>query len=247
MIEIRSAEEIENIRIAGSITRKTLTALSKNVSPGVSTKRLDEIAEELIEREDGEPAFKGYRGFPSTVCTSVNDSIVHEIPSAKRILKKGDIIGFDVGVRYNGYYADSALTVGVGAISTEAKKIIEVAKKALYIGIEKAKKGNRVSDISNAIQVFVESNGFSVVHAFVGHGIGREIHEEPEIPNFGEPHKGARLEEGMIFAIEPMINQGKSDIRILSDGWTAVTKDGSLSSHFEHTIVVRKNKAEILT
>ncbi len=247
MIEIRSPNEIKNIRIAGGIIRKVLTALSKFVAQGISTERLDEIAEDMILREGAEPAFKGYRGFPNAICTSINDSVVHEIPSRKRILKNGDIISFDVGVGYNGYYADSALTIGIGEISAKARKLIDTSEKALYIGIDKASEGNRVSDISHAIQVFVESNGFNVVRAFVGHGIGRKIHEEPEIPNFGKPNKGVRLKEGMIFAIEPMVNEGSGDIKILSDGWTAVTKDRSLSAHFEHTVVVKKNKAEILT
>ena len=247
MIEIRSPNEIKNIRIAGGIVRGVLTALSKSAAEGISTERLDGIAEDMILREGAEPAFKGYRGFPNAVCTSINDSVVHEIPSRKRILKNGDIISFDVGVGYNGYYADSALTIGIGEISASARRLIDISEKALYIGIDKATEGNRVSDISHAIQVFVESNGFNVVQAFVGHGIGRKIHEEPEIPNFGEPNKGARLKEGMIFAIEPMVNEGDGNIKILSDGWTAVTKDRSLSAHFEHTVVVKKNKAEILT
>lgn len=247
MIEIRSPEEINNIRIAGQIVKKVLIALSKNAVKGISTKRLDEIAEDIILSENATPAFKGYMGFPNAICSSVNDSIVHEIPSTKKILKNGDIISFDVGVRYNGYYADSALTVGVGGISGQAKKLIEITEKALYIGIDKAIEGNRVSDISSSIQTFVESNGCSVVRAFVGHGIGREIHESPEIPNFGEPKKGAPLKEGMVLAIEPMVNLGSYDIEVLKDGWTAVTKDGSLSAHFEHTVVVRKDKPEILT
>ena len=247
MIEIRSPNEIENIRIAGGIVRGVLTALSKCAAEGTSTERLDEIAEDMILREGAEPAFKGYRGFPNAICTSINDSVVHEIPSRKRILKNGDIVSFDVGVGYNGYYADSALTIGIGEISAKARRLIDTSEKALYIGIDKASEGNRVSDISHAIQVFVESNGFNVVRAFVGHGIGRKIHEEPEIPNFGKPNKGVRLKEGMIFAIEPMVNEGSGDIKILSDGWTAVTKDRSLSAHFEHTVVVKKNKAEILT
>ncbi|MCK4463156.1 MAG: type I methionyl aminopeptidase, partial [Candidatus Omnitrophica bacterium] len=214
MIEIRSSNEIKNIRIAGKIIRKALTALSKIAAAGISTERLDAIAEDIILREGAKTAFKGYMGFPNTICTSINDSVVHEIPSRKRILKNGDIISFDVGAGYNGYYADSALTIGIGEISAGARKLIDISEKALYIGIDKASEGNRVSDISHAIQVFVESNGFNVVRAFVGHGIGRKIHEEPEIPNFGEPNKGARLKEGMIFAIEPMVSEGAGDIKI---------------------------------
>lgn len=247
MIEIKSSEEIEHIRKAGNIVRKALVALSKFARAGVSTKELDEIAEGIIFKEKGTPAFKGYNGYPNAICASVNNSVVHEIPSSKRILKTGDIISFDVGVGFNDYFADAALTIGIGKISDEAKRLIQVARKALYTAIEKTKEGNRVSDISNAIQAFVESNGFNVVRAFVGHGIGRKIHEEPEIPNFGKPNQGARLKEGMVFAIEPMVNAGTCEVEILPDGWTAITKDGSLSAHFEHTVVVRKNKAEILT
>lgn len=247
MIEIRSPEEIKNIKIAGNIARRVLTVLSKTAKAGISTDKLNELAEDIILREKAIPAFKGYRGYPKAICTSLNDSVVHEIPSSEKILKNGDIISFDVGVGYNGYYADAAATIGIGTITDMAAMLIDVTRKSLYAGIEKATEGNRVSDISNAVQVFVESKGFNVVQCFVGHGIGREIHEDPEIPNFGRPHQGPRLKEGMVFAIEPMVNEGTSEVKILEDGWTAVTKDGLLSAHFEHTLAVRKGKAEILT
>jgi len=247
MIEIRSPGEIDYIRKAGRIVKLALSVISKKAKRGVSTKYLDAIAEEIISGEKAIPAFKGYRGYPNALCSSVNDSVVHEIPSEKRILKEGDIISLDIGAGYKGYYADAAITLGIGKISEKAKKLISVTEKALYKGIEKIREGNRISDISHAIQTFVESQGFSVVRAFIGHGIGRSIHEEPDIPNFGEPNKGPRIKDGMVFAVEPMVNVGSFEIIILKDGWTAVTKDGSLSGHFEHTVVARKGKAEILT
>lgn len=247
MIEIRSAAEIEKIREAGVITHEVLKALSNNAKVGQNTEALDRIAEDLIRSRKAKPAFLGYMDYPKSICSSVNNSVVHEIPSPKRILQDGDIISFDVGVEVEGYFADSALTVGVGQISDQAERLLKVTKESLAIGIEKAVEGNRVSDISHAIQSYVEENKFSVVRYYVGHGIGRKIHEAPEIPNFGEPNRGPRLLEGMILAIEPMVNAGGYDIRILDDGWTAVTKDGSLSSHFEHTVLVKKGKAEILT
>lgn len=247
MIEIRSPEEIENIRIAGKIVREALSALSKKAKAGVSTKALDELAEDMIVAKGAKPAFKGYRGYPAAICASVNDSIVHEIPSTKRVLKEGDIVSFDIGAGYNGYFADAAITIGIGRISRKARKLIRVTREALARGISRSCEDKRVEDISHAIQSHVESNGFSVVRTFVGHGIGRNIHEEPEIPNFGEPNKGPRLKEGMILAIEPMVNEGRPEIKILPDGWTAVTKDGSLSAHFEHTVCVRRGRAEVLT
>lgn len=246
MIEIRTSDEIEKIRTAGKIVQKVLIALSNKAVPGITTEALNAIAEDLIAKDASRPAFKGYRGYPKSICTSINDSIVHEIPSKNRILKAGDIIGFDVGVVKDGYYADAAVTVGVGNVSSQAQKLMDVTKESLDMALEAAKEGNRLSDVSFAVQEHVEKNGFSVVRHFVGHGIGRALHEEPEIPNFGVPDRGPKLKEGMILAIEPMVNQGHFDIRILKDGWTAVTKDGSLSAHFEHTVVVRKEKAEIL-
>lgn len=247
MIEIRSPEEIENIRAAGRIVHKVLSVLCKHAAPGCPTADLNRIAEELITKEGGVAAFKGYKGYPAAICTSLNDSVVHEIPSRQKVLKEGDIISFDVGVGFNGYYADAAVTTGIGRISGTARKLIDVTRKSLDVGIAQAHESNRVSDISCTIQRYVESYNFSVVRFFVGHGIGRALHEDPEIPNFGPPDKGARLKAGMIFAIEPMVNEGSHGIKVLDDGWTAVTQDGALSAHFEHTISITKEKAEILT
>jgi len=247
MIEVRSPEEIENIRRAGKIVHDALAALSKNAKPGMTTLELDAIAESVITGGKARPAFKGYRGYPRSICTSVNNSVVHEIPSKERVLEDGDIVSFDVGAEWQGYYADAAVTVGVGTVSESAIKLMEVTRAALKLGIEQACEGKRISDISHAVQTHVEANGFSVVRYFVGHGIGRQLHEEPEIPNFGRPNQGVRLKSGMVLAIEPMVNEGGHDITILDDGWTAVTRDGCLSAHFEDTVVVTKNSAEILT
>lgn len=246
MIVVRSSDEIETIRKAGSILAMTLEKLKKSVKAGVQTEELDRIARDEIMRRDGYPAFKGYKGYPANICTSVNDVVVHGIPS-KRRLKSGDVVSLDIGVKFKDYFADAAITLGVGRLDDAAKRLIEVTEKALFIGIENSIPGKRVSDISSSIQEFVESNGFNVVRAFVGHGIGTMIHEEPEIPNFGRPGTGSRLQPGMVLAIEPMVNAGTYEVEILNDGWTAVTKDGRLSAHFEHTIAVREDCAEILT
>lgn len=247
MIPVKSKEEVACIREAGRLVSDTLYLLKRNLQPGISTWELDQIARDFIIKHGGEPAFKGYRGFPGNICTSINNVIVHGIPSKKEVVKENSIISIDAGVRLDGYFADSAYTFAVGRISKIANKLLNVAKKALFIGIEKAKADNRLSDISHAIQGYVESNGFSVVRDFVGHGIGYELHENPEVPNYGEPNRGIRLDEGMVLAIEPMVNEGKYHTKILDDGWTVVTKDGSLSSHFEHTVYVKKDKPEILT
>ena len=246
MIVIRSDEEIETIGKAGKILAETLEKLKSHVRAGVRTKELDKIARDEIIKRNGYPAFKGYKGFPGNICTSINETVVHGIPSDKK-LKNGDIISIDVGVKFRDYFADAAVTVGVGKIGDAAKKLLEVTEKALCIGIENAMPERRLSDISASIQVFVESNGFSVVRAFVGHGIGTKIHEEPEIPNFGRSGTGPRLEPGMVLAIEPMVNAGTFEVEILEDGWTAVTKDRRLSAHFEHTIAITIDGAEILT
>lgn len=246
MISLRSNSEVELIRRAGRIVGSTLEILRKAIRPGVSTKELDNIAREEILRQDGYPAFKNYRSFPGNICTSINEAIVHGVPSSRRV-KKGDIISIDIGVKFREYYADAAITVPVGEVSPEAQRLIRVTKDALYAGIENARPGKRLSDLSSSIQRLVESNGFSVVRAFVGHGIGREIHEEPEIPNYGKPGIGPRLERGMVLAIEPMVNAGTFEIEVLNDGWTAVTKDRKLSAHFEHTITVTDNDPEVLT
>ena len=216
------------------------------IEPGITTKELDQVAEDYILLKGARPAFKGYRGFPATLCISINDEVVHGIPGQRR-LKQGDIVSLDVGVNYLGYFGDAAITFPVGEVDPEAKRLLEVTEKALYIGIEKAKVGNRLFDISYAIQSWVESHGFSVVRDFVGHGIGRELHEEPQIPNFGVPHQGPRLGKGMVFALEPMVNEGTYEVRVLSDGWTVVTADGKRSAHFEHTIAITEDGAEILS
>ena len=216
------------------------------IEPGITTRELDQVAEDYILLKGARPAFKGYRGFPATLCISINDEVVHGIPGQRR-LKQGDIVSLDVGVNYLGYFGDAAITFPVGEVDPEAKRLLEVTEKALYIGIEKAKVGNRLFDISYAIQSWVESHGFSVVRDFVGHGIGRELHEEPQIPNFGVPHQGPRLGKGMVFALEPMVNEGTYEVRVLSDGWTVVTADGKRSAHFEHTIAITEDGAEILS
>lgn len=246
MTVLRSDDEIKNIRNAGKIVAQTFEKLKKYVKPGVRTKELDAIAREEILKYNGYPAFKNYKGFPGNICASVNEVVVHGIPSDRK-LKAGDIISLDIGVKFKDYFADAAITLGVGGISEMARKIIEVTERALYIGIETARPGNRLFDISSNIQAHVESNGFSVVRAFVGHGIGTKIHEDPEIPNYGRPGTGPRLEAGMVMALEPMVNAGTYEVEILDDGWTTVTKDGRVSAHFEHTIAVREGGAEILT
>jgi methionyl aminopeptidase len=217
---------------------EALQVLRKEVRPGVSTDELDQLAEEAIRSHGAVPAFKGYRSYPKTLCASINDQVVHGIPSGRR-LKDGDIIGLDLGAIVGGFYGDSAITVPVGSISREAKRLIEVTEQALMVGIEQAVVGSRLSDISHAVQVHVEKAGFSVVTDFVGHGIGRQLHEEPQVPNYGKPGQGPRLQAGMVLAIEPMVNAGKSAVRILEDRWTAVTQDASLSAHFEHTIAIQ--------
>jgi len=247
MVEVKTPDEIEKIRIAGKIVRKVLNVLSKEAKAGVKTIALNKRAEDIIKSENALPAFKGYKGYPKAICTSVNESVVHEIPSHARVLKCGDIVSFDVGVKYQGFFADAAVTIGIDKITSEAKKLIETTEMALHVGIGEAKLKRRVTDISHAIQGFVEARGFSIVKAFVGHGIGRNLHEDPEIPNFGQADRGHRLKEGMALAIEPMVNAGSYEIKILEDGWTAVTRDRSLSAHFEHTIAVTEGKPDILT
>lgn len=246
VIIIKSAREIEQLKRSNAIVAEVFQELRKKVVPGVSTLELDRIAEEIILSRGALPAFKGYRGFPATLCISINEEVVHGIPS-QRQLREGDIVSLDVGAKLNGYFGDGAITLPVGEVDGEAKRLLEVTEKALYIGIEKARVGNRLFDISHAIQRWVESHGFSVVRDFVGHGIGMDLHEEPQIPNFGSPHQGPRLEKGMVFALEPMVNEGTYEVKILPDGWTVVTADGKRSAHFEHTIVITGDGAEILS
>ena len=220
--------------------------LEKVVAPGITTRELDQIAEEIILSKGATPAFKGYRGFPATLCTSINEEVVHGIPSERR-LEEGDIVSLDVGTKLNGYFGDGAITLPVGEVDDEVQRLIEVTEKALRIGVGKAKIGNRLFDISYAIQTWVESQGFSVVRDYVGHGIGMDLHEEPQIPNFGSPHQGPRLEKGMVLSLEPMVNEGTHEVRILSDGWTVVTADRKRSAHFEHTIAITDEGPEILS
>jgi methionyl aminopeptidase len=246
MIIIKSPREIEQMKRSNAIVAEVFEKLKGMIVPGISTKELDQVAEDYILLKGARPAFKGYRGFPATLCISINEEVVHGIPGQRR-LKEGDLVSLDVGVNFVGYYGDAAITLPVGEVDPEAKRLLEVTERALSIGIEKAKVGNRLFDISYAIQSWVESHGFSVVRDFVGHGIGKDLHEEPQVPNFGAPHQGPRLEKGMVFALEPMVNEGTYEVRILSDGWTVVTADGKRSAHFEHTIVITDGGAEILS
>jgi len=247
MIVCRSAAELEQMREAGRLVGEVLTELAAAVAPGVSTADLDELAEKRIRQAGATPAFKGYHGYPATICASINDEVIHGIPSGRRVLNEGDIISIDVGASLDGYFGDSALTLPVGQISESAAALLRVTEEALYKAIEEAKAGKRVSDIGHAVQKHVEAYGFSVVREFVGHGIGQRMHEEPQIPNYGEPGHGPRLAEGMVLAIEPMVNAGTAAVKVLADGWTAVTRDKSLSAHFEHTVAVTTGEPWILT
>jgi len=247
VIVCRSAAEIERLEAAGRLVGEVLAELATRVEPGVSTADLDRAAEELITRAGATPAFKGYHGYPATICASINDEVIHGIPSARRILAEGDIISIDVGVALDGYYGDSAVTLPVGRVSDTAARLLRVTEESLYKAIEQARPGGRVSDIGHAVQQHVEAFGFSVVREFVGHGIGQQMHEEPQVPNYGEPGRGPRLAEGMVIAIEPMVNAGKPAVKVLGDGWTAVTRDQSLSAHFEHTVAVTAGGPRVLT
>jgi len=245
-VVLKSRQEIGEMRAANRIVAEILDAIKGLVRPGITTEELNGFAEEKLREKKAKPAFKGYRGYPKALCTSVNSQVVHGIPS-RTPLKDGDLLSIDFGAYYKGFYGDAAITIPVGNVSDEALRLKNIAEEALYAGIEKAYPGNRLSDISFAIQSLVEKNGFSVVREFVGHGIGRSLHEEPQIPNFGSPGLGVRLKAGMVLAIEPMINAGGSEVKILQDGWTAVTKDGSLSAHFEHTVAITEDGPVILT
>ena len=247
MIVCRSAAELERMREAGRLVGEVLTELTAAVAPGVSTAELDEIAERRIRQAGATPAFKGYHGYPATICASINDEVIHGIPSGRRVLAEGDIISIDVGAALDGYYGDSAVTLPVGQVSEQAATLLRVTEESLYKAIEQARPGKRVSDIGHAVQRHVEAFGFSVVREFVGHGIGQRMHEEPQVPNYGEPGHGPRLAEGMVLAIEPMVNAGKPAVKVLADGWTAVTRDGGLSAHFEHTVAVTADGPWILT
>jgi len=246
MIIIKSSREIEQLRKPSAIVAEVLQRLRKAVVPGVTTRELDQITEDVILARGAIPAFKGYRGYPASLCASINEQVVHGIPSQRR-LEQGDIVSLDVGASLNGYFGDAAITLPVGTVEPEAERLLKVTEQALTLGIEQARKGNRLFDISFAVQSWVESHGFSVVRDFVGHGIGKSLHEEPQIPNFGPPHQGPRLQQGMVFALEPMVNEGTYEVKILSDGWTVVTADRKRSAHFEHTIAVTDSDPEILT
>ncbi len=245
-IPIKSKEELDKMRKAGVILARLIKKLQRIVTVGVATIDMDRYAEELVSKENCIAAFKGYKGFPASVCTSINEEIVHGIPGGRR-LKNGDIISLDIGINYEGYFSDAAVTLPIGEVSSGVKKLIDTTRKALSEGIKRAIAQNQLSDISYSIQDYVEKNGFSVVRQFVGHGIGSQLHEEPEIPNFGRPHEGPMLKSGMVFAIEPMVNMGTWESRIMNNGWTAVTKDGLASAHFEHTVAITENGPEILT
>ncbi|MBW2145824.1 MAG: type I methionyl aminopeptidase [Deltaproteobacteria bacterium] len=246
MINLKSKKEIDSIERSCRVVAEVLRRLERKIHPGVSTKELDTIAEQWIREMHAEPAFKNYRGYPATLCVSINEEVVHGIPSPRQ-LKEGDIVSIDVGARQNGYYGDAAFTFPVGEVAPHALRVIKVTRESLYRGIEQARAGNHLSDISWAIQSWVERFGLSVVRDFVGHGIGKELHEPPQIPNYVTQGKGVRLEVGMVFALEPMINAGTHRVKILDDGWTAITEDNSLSAHFEHTVAIMENGPRILT
>jgi methionyl aminopeptidase len=247
MIRVYDPDAVDRIRESARIVGRCLAMLGGEVRPGVSTLALDRLAEEFIRAEGGEPAFKGYRGFPGSICASVNEEVVHGIPSAERVLREGDVVSVDVGVRRDGWYGDAARTFPVGAVKPEAVRLLEITERSLYCGIEQARPGNHLSDISHAVEREVVRHGCSVVRALVGHGIGRELHEEPQIPNYGPAGQGPKLRTGMVFAIEPMVNQGAADVVTLSDQWTVVTADRKLSAHFEHTVAVGVDGPEILS
>lgn len=243
---IYSQEEIRSIRRSNQIVAKILSELKKMIKPGIQTRELDEYAERRTAEMGARPAFKGYRGFPASLCVSINEEIVHGIPSS-RCLQQGDIVSLDFGVLFEGYYGDAALTYGVGEISQKARRLIETAEQAFYKAMEAMKPENRISDISFAVQTYVEAQGFSIIRAFVGHGIGLSLHEEPQVPNFGLPGRGPKIKPGMVLAIEPMIAMGDWNVEILDDNWTAVTRDRSLAAHFEHTVAITSKGPVILS
>jgi methionyl aminopeptidase len=247
VITIKSKSEFEVMRRAGRLVAETLDKLKAAVKPGVTTADLDEIAYEHITKNHGVPSFKGYHGFPASICTSVNDEVVHGIPSKRRVLEEGDIISLDCGAIIDGWHGDAALTVAVGRTTPEMWRLMEVTEESLYEGIKQVQPGKRVGDISAAIQRYAESRGYSVVREYVGHGIGRQMHEEPQVPNWGTAGRGMLLKQGMALALEPMVNAGTPDVRVLKDEWTVVTRDGKWSAHFEHTVALTDGGTEILT
>ena len=247
MIILKSKREIDIMRKANKIVANTHAYLAEKIKPGISTAEINKLADQYIRSKGALPSFKGYQGFPASVCISINEEVVHGIPNDHRNLENGDIVSIDIGTFYEGFNGDAARTYAVGEISEDARRLLEVTEKSLHKGIEKAVIGNRLFDISHAVQNYVESNGFSVVRDYVGHGIGRDMHEDPQIPNFGPPGKGPKLKAGMTLAIEPMVNVGSYEVETLDDDWTVVTKDRNLSAHFEHTIVIKENGFEILS
>jgi methionyl aminopeptidase len=247
VIELKSPREIGLMRAGGHILADVVDRLREMVKPGLSTLEIDEDVEAFIRSRGALPAFKGYRGFPATVCISINDEVVHGIPSAHRRIKEGDIVGLDLGCIVEGYYADCAFTLAIGDVPPKVQQLLDVTRGSLDVAIAECRAGRRLSDVSHAVQAHVERHGFSVVRAFVGHGIGRALHEDPQIPNFGDPGRGPQLRPGMVLAIEPMVTMGSWEVKVLDDGWTAVTRDGSLAAHFEHTIAVTEDGPEVLT
>ena len=247
MIKVKSEQEIQKMRIAGRIVAETFEILREAIVPGVTTKELNQIADKFIRQNNATCSFYRYNGYPASICTSVNEQVVHGIPNGAVSLKDGDIISIDIGACYEGYHGDAARTFAVGSISDDAQRLIDVTKQSFFEGMSKAIPGNRIGDIANAVQTYVESNGFSVVRALVGHGVGSDLHEAPEVPNFGTAGRGARLVSGMTIAIEPMVNMGTYHVNTLPDKWTVVTADGKLSAHYENTVVITQNGAEILT
>ncbi|MGD6834599.1 type I methionyl aminopeptidase [Sutcliffiella horikoshii] len=246
MIICKTPRELEIMREAGRIVALTHQELKKHIVPGVTTKQLDDIAEKFIRKHDAIPSFKGYNGFRGSICASVNEELVHGIPG-DRVLNDGDIISIDIGAKYNGYHGDSAWTYAVGNISDETKRLLEVTEQSLYEGIKEVKPGARLSDVSHAIQTYAEAHDFSIVREYVGHGIGQDLHEDPQIPHYGPPNKGPRLKPGMVLAIEPMVNAGTRYVKTLADDWTVVTVDGKMCAHFEHTVAITETGYEILT
>ncbi|MBE3550202.1 MAG: type I methionyl aminopeptidase [Brockia lithotrophica] len=246
MIHLYTAEEIRKIREAGRIVAHVHKVLSELIEPGITTRELDQVAEREIRSLGALPSFLGYNGYPASICTSINEEVVHGIPS-ERVLREGDILSIDVGAYYDGFHGDGAWTYAVGRASPEDQKLLDVAREALFRGIDAARPGNHLSDISHAIQTYVEAHGFSVVRAYVGHGVGRNLHEEPPVPNFGPPGRGPKLRAGMVLAIEPMVNAGTFEVRTLDDRWTVVTADGRRSAHFEHTIAITEEGPIVLT
>ena len=246
MITIKSEAEIKLMRISGKIVGQALMELGAKVKPGVTTQEIDKFAYEFFKKNDCVPAFLGYHGYPATICTSINSEVVHGIPG-KRVLEEGDIVGVDIGAYYKGYCGDSARTFAVGKVESEVETLLEVTFESLNKGIEQCIAGNRISDIGHAVQKHAETHGFTVVRDYVGHGIGQAMHEEPQVPNYGKPHQGPRIVEGMCLALEPMVNMGSEEVKVLQDGWTVVTKDGKFSAHFEDTIAILANGPENLT